>query len=333
MAAMAMEQAKDEPANGQPAKGFELQITRVFDAPLDLVWRAWTEPQMLVEWMGPRGFECVEYLPGRKAGDPWHMVMRGDHPKAEGKALMGQFGRILEMEPPRLLRYTFRWRKITELGWPESHFNESIVTVAFEEKWGKTMMTFTQGPLATEEQCQGHTGGWNSTFDRFAEFMLAQQPLRVPDPTKPPTELHLRRFFKAPRELVWAAWTTPEMVAEWFAPRGFSLSVTRWEAAKSGMIDAVMEGHGMRHRMVGRFVEVFAPYRMHFTIEVPDEQGKAMFENWNSVFLEEKDGGTELTLDVHVMMHTEEALKFLAGMAQGWQQTLDRLGEMLAGRS
>jgi len=91
-----------------------------------------------------------------------------------------------------------------------------------------------------------------------------------------------------------------------------------------------MHGYGDSHPMSGKFVEVYPPYRMHFTAAALDKAGKAMFENWNSVFFEEVDGGTMVTLDVHVMSQTEVAPQYLKGMSQGWSLSLDKLEELLA---
>jgi uncharacterized protein YndB with AHSA1/START domain len=54
-----------------------------------------------------------------------------------------------------------------------------------------------------------------------------------------------------------------------------------------------------------------------------------MFENWNSVFLEEEEGGTMVTIDVHVMSQTEVAPQYLKGMSAGWSSSLEKLAEMV----
>ena len=60
-----------------------------------------------------------------------------------------------------------------------------------------------------------------------------------------------------------------------------------------------------------------------------DKDGNAIFETWNSVFLEEKEGGTEMTLDVHVMSMTDAAPMYLRGMKEGWSQSLEKLAQLL----
>jgi uncharacterized protein YndB with AHSA1/START domain len=317
----------------EPVKGYELKITRVFDAPRELVWKAWTDPEMALHWMGPRGFAATEFVVPREVGKEWHMTMVGKVPASQQPAMLRQHGRTLEIDPPRKLVYTFAWDNRSCVGLRESPFTENIVTLLLEEKGNTTVMTFTQGPFATEGERDGHTGGWNSAFDKFAEFMLAEQPTRVEDPDFVPRELHIKRVFAAPRQLVFDAWTKPEMVAVWWGPKIFKTVVEKWDARPGGDIYAVMKGPGIEHPMSGRFIEVYPPHRFLFTAAALDKDGKPMFENWNSVFFEEVEGGTQVTLDVHVMSETEGAEFYLKGMSMGWNQSLDRLEELLKSRA
>jgi uncharacterized protein YndB with AHSA1/START domain len=76
-------------------------------------------------------------------------------------------------------------------------------------------------------------------------------------------------------------------------------------------------------------MEFYAPYRFHFRATPLDSDGNALFETWNSVFFEEKDGGTEVTLDIHVMSMTDAAPMYLKGMKEGWSQSLEKLARLL----
>ena len=306
-------------------KGHELKIVRTFDAPRELVWMAWTDPEMVKQWRGPRGFTVGEYTMSTEADGLWRMMMAGKSPVSGERLTVGLGGTVREVRPPELLVFTFAWEKREQIGLSESPYKENIVTVRFEERGNKTTMYFTQTPFATEGERDGHMVGWNNSFDKFAEFMLAKQPYREPDPNDVPSELHLKRFFAAPRALVFDAWTKPEMVAEWWGPKGFVGVVQKWEAKNGGVILLHMNGHGMSHPMGGKFIEVYPPYRFHFTAAALDADGKPMFENWNSVFFEEVEGGTMVTLDVHVMTQTEVAPQYLKGMTAGWTSSLEKL--------
>ena len=311
-------------------QGYELKITRVFDAPRELVWKAWTDPQMAMQWSGPRGFQTTEYEIPTEVGGRWHMKMQGKVPGTEQIAHLAQGGVIKELRPPELLSYTFSWDERAHVGLGDSPYKENLVTVRFEEKGKQTIMTFTQGPFATEGERDGHMGGWNSAFDRFAEFMLAEQPGRLADPNDVPSELHLKRLISAPRKLVFEAWTNPEMLKEWWGPKGFTNPRCEFEAKGGGNIRIDMRApDGMVYPMSGKVIEFYPPFRFHFTAAALDPQGNKMFENWNSVFFEEVEGGTMITLDVHVMTQTEAAPQYLKGMRQGWLMSLDKLAELL----
>ena len=310
----------------EPMTGYELKITRVFDAPRELVWKAWTDPAMAKHWMGPRGFAATEFVTPAEPGGRWHLTMVGKVPGTGEPVTLRQSGVTKELRPPELLVYTFAWEDRSKVGLGESPFKENIVTVRFEERGDKTVMHFTQAPFATESERDGHTGGWNSAFDRFAEFMLAEQPTRKPAADDVPSELHLKRFFAAPQQLVFDAWTKPEMLREWWGPKGFTNPVCEVEARGGGAIRIHMKApDGTVYPMVGQFVEFYPPHRFHFTNSPLDKDGHALFELWTSVFFEAVEGGTQVTLDVHVMSATAQAPQYLKGMNTGWNQSLDRL--------
>jgi uncharacterized protein YndB with AHSA1/START domain len=316
----------------EPKTGYELEITRVFDAPRELVWKAWTDPEMAKHWMGPRGFTTTEFTSGTEAGAAWHLTMVGRRPATDQPVTLGQGGTILESRPPELLRYTFGWDSRASLGLGDGP-KENVITVRFEEQGGKTVMHFHQAPFATESERDGHTGGWNSAFDCFAEFMLREQPERVPAAEDVPSELHLRRFFAAPRQLVFDAWTKPEMVKEWWGPRGFTAPVCEMEARQGGAIRIHMQGpDGTLYRMAGKFIEFYPPYRFHWTMRPVDQEGRMLFETWTSVFFEEVEGGTEVVLDAHITQKTPEAVFALKGMREGWSQSLEKLAAFVKGR-
>jgi uncharacterized protein YndB with AHSA1/START domain len=256
--------------------------------------------------------------------------MEGKVPATGMPVKLKQCGTVREVKPPELLVFTFAWDKPGDVGLTHLDLEENTVTVRFEEKGRKTIMTFTQGPFLSASACDGHTGGWNSSFDRFSEFLAIQQPDRQPDAQDVPAELHVRRFFSAPIERVLAAWTKPEMLAQWWAPRGFTVPRCEFEAKGGGALYIEMKApDGTVYPMSGRIVEYYAPYRFHFRATPLNKEGKAIFETWNSIFLEELSGGTGMMLDIHVMSMTDVAPMYLKGMKEGWSQSLDKLAQLL----
>lgn len=309
---------------------YGLCITREFDAPRELVWKAWTDPEMGMQWMGPRGFRATEFVTPAEPGGRWRLVMEGCRPGSSDLVRLGQGGVTLEIKPPELLVYTFAWDERSAVGLEESPQKENIVTIRFEERGKKTLMHFHQTPFATEGERDGHTGGWNSVFDRFAEFMLAEQPGRQLAADEAPSELHLKRSFRAPLQLVFDAWTKPQMLTQWWGPERFDNPRCEVDARGGGAIVIDMRGpDGTVYPMVGRFVEIYPPHRLHFTSSLLDAEGNRIFETWTSVFFEEVEGGTEVTLDVHVTSTTPEAPRYLKGMNAGWNQSLDKLARIV----
>ena len=72
-------------------------------------------------------------------------------------------GVFREVAKPERLVFTFTWEEEGERG------VETVVTVTFAERSGKTLMTLHQAPFQSDFQRDDHDGGWNSTFDRLAE--------------------------------------------------------------------------------------------------------------------------------------------------------------------
>ena len=145
--------------------------------------------------------------------------------------------------------------------------------------------------------------------------------------------LHLTRLFDAPRPLVWKAWTDPKIVARWWGPRMFDTPVCEVDARPGGAIRIHMRGpDGAIYPMTGTFHEVREPERLVFTAYAffaPDAE--PILETRNTVTLEDAGGTTRLTVEVVVVMATPAAEGPLSGMEQGWNEQLDRLGEVVGG--
>jgi uncharacterized protein YndB with AHSA1/START domain len=159
---------------GAPAT-HELRITRTFNAPRELVWRAWTDPAMAKQWSGPKPFPAFHMELGKKPGDRWRIGLRGCRPHTDIPTELWQGGVLREFVPPERLVYTFAWENRASVGLPEDGDpHETVVTVRLEEHAGKTTMHFHQAFFATAAERDGHNGGWTSSFERLEEFVNAQ---------------------------------------------------------------------------------------------------------------------------------------------------------------
>jgi uncharacterized protein YndB with AHSA1/START domain len=148
-------------------------------------------------------------------------------------------------------------------------------------------------------------------------------------------QLTLTRTFDAPKDLVWKAWTDPELVKEWWGPRGFSSEVTSWDLKAGGEIDLVMlageelgQMCGMKAPMQGKFDEIVEGEKIEFSASAI-VNGKAVLETQTTVTFESEGEKTKLSVYIVVTMTTPEAAGPLAGMEMGWNQQLDKLGEFL----
>jgi uncharacterized protein YndB with AHSA1/START domain len=142
----------------------ELVITRVFDAPRALVFRAWTEPSHLMQWWGPRGFTLPSCTVELRPGGVYAFQMRG----ADGDRWTR--GTFTDVREPELLAWTGSW--VDEQGKPTSPITK--VTVTFEDQQGKTRVTLRQVGFESAAARDSHRGGWGSSMDRLAE-MLAKK--------------------------------------------------------------------------------------------------------------------------------------------------------------
>jgi uncharacterized protein YndB with AHSA1/START domain len=149
----------------------ELHITRVFDAPRELVWKVWTDPEHMKHWAGPRQFEARDIHNDRRPGGKWRLLLHsdgfdiGDGQLRELNLRQGGINREV-VEPERLV-YTFKWEDNPGL----SENVETVITVMFEENKGKTTMNFHQAFFVNTSDRDGHMKGWNSCFDKLGDYL------------------------------------------------------------------------------------------------------------------------------------------------------------------
>ena len=146
-------------------------------------------------------------------------------------------------------------------------------------------------------------------------------------------ELTMTRVFDAPRDLVFKAWTDPQLVAQWWGPRGVTNPTCEWEARPGGNIHIVMLAgeelgpmKGQEWPMTGEFKEVEEPGKLVFTGNAI-VAGKEVLQHLTTVTLEEEDGKTNMTVHIIVTKVTPEAAGPLSGMEMGWNQQLDKLAD------
>jgi uncharacterized protein YndB with AHSA1/START domain len=141
-----------------------LVITREFNAPPSLVFKAWTDPVHAARWGGPNGYTATHVTGDLRPGGRWRACLRRDEDGLE----LWQGGTYREVTPPERLVFTFAWDR--EDGSPGQ---EMLVTVTLAEERGRTRMTFRQEGFESVASRDGHQGGWTSAFDRLAEHLAS----------------------------------------------------------------------------------------------------------------------------------------------------------------
>ena len=149
--------------NAPSPKGeIALTITRVFNAPRDLVFKVWTTPEHLARWWGPKDFTVPNVTADFLEGGTWRTCIRSP----EGRDYWAH-GSYREIVPLSRIAFTFTWE--------EDEAMDTLVTVTFEEVTGGTRLTFHQAPFPSVESRDSHMEGWGECMDRLVAYVAAQK--------------------------------------------------------------------------------------------------------------------------------------------------------------
>ena len=143
----------------------ELVITRVLDAPRELVWQAWTEREHITRWLFPKDFTLLFSDGDVRAGGKWRSGIRA--PDGEESVMGGEYS---EVTPPQRLAFSHGWEN-SKLH--PGHFTQIVVELEAME--GKTKMIFTQSNLATVASRDGHSEGWSGVIENLAAYLETQR--------------------------------------------------------------------------------------------------------------------------------------------------------------
>ena len=150
-------------------------------------------------------------------------------------------------------------------------------------------------------------------------------PAKVTTPSD--REIRIERIFNAPRSLVWKAFTTPDMVAQWWG-RGNKLVIERMEVKRGGHWRFVEHGPEGEHGFEGRYREVSPEDRIVQTFEWDGMPGHTVLE---TMVLEDLGDGRTRVVNISLFFTTEERDGMLAaGMEGGLNESYEALDRLLA---
>jgi uncharacterized protein YndB with AHSA1/START domain len=153
----------------------DIIITRIFDAPREQVWRAWTESESLKRWWGPKGFTTSVSTIDLRVSGKYVYCMRGAGPDGVVKDYWGT-GVYKEIVPLKRLVCTDSFADEKGNVVPATHYGmgkefplEMLVTVTIEELDGITTMTLRHTGIPEGEMTDLTRAGWNESFDKLGE--------------------------------------------------------------------------------------------------------------------------------------------------------------------
>jgi uncharacterized protein YndB with AHSA1/START domain len=310
-------------------KSNEIRITRVYDAPVEIVWDAWTDPAQVAQWWGPRGFTLTTHSKDLRPGGHWAYTMHGpDGTDYQNKTL------YFEVEEHAKLVY--------DHGGNDDRPPMFRVTVLFSESNGKTTMDMRMAlptPEAAEETRQFiKKAGGDSTWDRLAEFLGKESSGKE--------KFVIARSFEAPLDVMFDMWTKPEHFARWLPPTGMEMEFLRSDIRPGGSTFYVMTNNADL-KMYGRaeYLKIEKLNCIVYTQQFCDENEKISrhpkVPTWPSTMLttvqlsEEGPDRTRVTVTWEPYGPTtpEELAAFInmkAGMTQGWTGSFDKLEALLS---
>ena len=300
----------------------ELNITRVFDAPRALVFKAWIEAPRLAAWWGPKVFTNPVCELDPRPGGAILVHMQG--PDGTVYPMGGEY---LEIDEPRRLVLT------TFVEDEDGLVLENLVTVTFEEEGAKTRMVlnqkFTHLKARAAFMVKGSKDGWTQSIDKLGDYVSTHV---VP--------FSISRVFQAPRALVFKVHTDPVHLARWFGPAGTQVIKADMDLRPGGTYHyglRTQDGAEMWGKQV--YQEVVAPERLVFVQSFSDKNGgltrhpmapAGPLEMLSRVtFEEDGPGRTKLTVQWEPLNASAEERKAFDGardgMDGGFKGTFDQL--------
>ena len=301
----------------------EIVITRLIDAPVARVWRAWTDNKEIVKWWGPHGFSDETQNREFKPGGHWKHTMIGP----DGTRFPN-YATYKEIEKEKRILLVNAGSKEDEakgVGFCSE--------ITFKAVGGKTEITMHM-TLATAEMrafvVKEHKAieGGQQTLSRLNAFVTGQ--------------FVIFRLVDAPRERVWRAWTDPKEMAAWFGPKGSQGFHSELDFRVGGTYHYAMNSGGFEMWGLAVYKEIQKPEKLVYVQQFSDKDRgltvHPMAPTWPKKMLTTvhfQDFGPKTLISLYwqaVDPSDAEAQTFhdgMAGMSQGWGGSFDRLDEHL----
>jgi len=284
-----------------------LTFARDVDAPLAVLWEAWTAPAARAIWAAPTPAVTVEFLEADTRVDGREISLC----KVKGQPdIRCEIGWLFLQAPARSVNYEV----ISSQGVTQS---VALVTADLSGTQERSRLVVTvQLSALAEDMEAGYRQGFNAGVDNLAG--VAERTLL------------LERVIRAPRSIVWGAWMNPETLPQWWGPDGFSCRTKRIDLRQGGeWVFDMIAPDGTVFPNHHRYVEVRPEERIGYTL-LWGENGPKHADAW--VSFEDQDGATKVTLGMALSTAAEFHKAKGFGAVELGQQTLGKLERFVTSR-
>lgn len=309
----------------EAASDREIVITRLIDAPVARVWRAWTDNDEIVKWWGPHGFSDETQHREFKPGGHWKHTMIGP----DGTRFPN-YATYKEIEKEKRILLVNGGSKEDEA--KGVGFRSEITFKAVGEKTEITMhMTLPTAEMRAfvVKEHRAIEGG-QQTLSRLNAHCTGQ--------------FTIFRMVDAPRERVWRAWTDPKEMSAWFGPKGAETTHSELDLRVGGSYHYAMKSGGVEMWGLATYQEIEEPAKLVYVQQFSDKDRglgvHPLAPTWPKRLLTTvlfQDFGPKTLIALYwapVEASAAELKTFsdgMSGMSQGWGGSFDRLDAFLKG--
>jgi uncharacterized protein YndB with AHSA1/START domain len=312
---------------------FETVFNRQFNAPRALVYNAFTDPAMLAQWFGPRGFDVPRCETDLRPGGRMLIVMRG----SDGIEFPID-GIYREVRDGELISYTNgleshpeAWHDMVNdlRGTPRgTAVSPPLTTVTFADKADGTLVTIKTTFINAADRDafskMQMRAGWAMSLDKLAELAITGFT------GEGNREIIMTHFMKAPIELVWEAFSKVDRISDWWGPQGYTTTPETFDFRVGGEWRHVMHGpDGTDYPNRTLFREIVRHERIVYDCDSGIENDPHKFTS--TISFRAIDGGTEITM--HLVMADAQQRQIAAsyGAVELGYQTLFKLEAYVTG--
>ncbi len=305
----------------------EIIVKRIFDAPREIVWKAWTDPELTKRWWGPKNFTAPVSRIDLRVGGKYLNCMRGP----DGKDYWST-GIYREILPPQRLVMTDSFADEKGNMVPASYYGmtgewplELLVTMTLEEAGGKTKMTLRHEGIPSGLMRELTETGWSESFDKLAESIVEGERTRI-IAERGKQEVVITRIFDAPRNLLFKAHTDRDLIPQWWGPERLKTTIDKLDVKPGGLWRFVQrDAAGNTYAFRGVYHEV-SPGRIVGTFEFEGMPGHVSLD---IVTFDEIGTKTKLTEKTVFLSVEDRDGMMKEGLEEGILESMDRLAELL----